>query len=100
VSDEEQDMEIVAAALRKMKDGGHFSICTIRKCAEVLDVTIPQHVETRLSALHCVDFGAMSPSLLKALGDLIQAALSGPRFDFSTTNILPAPKRKAWRLLG
>ena len=59
----EFEKEAVITALKKMFRGSHFNICTFDKCTEIAGA-IPAGRDYRaLSALHCVDWGDMSPGL-------------------------------------
>lgn len=66
------EIEAIKAALQKMWDGGHFSICTID---QILTVTkgIPNRADyDALRLLHCVNFRDMTPALRLALPRKIQ----------------------------
>lgn len=70
--------EACRLALKKMMDGGHFSICTLD---EVLKVTggVPNSDDYRaLRLLHCVDFKDFSPRMRMEFPALLQRVLSSP----------------------
>ena len=64
-------------ALNAMMRSKHFSICTIREIATMLDVTPDREAMSVLQNLHCVDYSAMPRELVASLPALIQKALSG-----------------------
>lgn len=51
----------VALSLRKMFEGGHFSICTVDQCLKTLGITPNKAQYDALSPLHCVHFSSMDP---------------------------------------
>lgn len=72
------------AALRKMADQGHFSICTIDKIREASGLGRGSgEAYSTLSLLHCIDYGKMPAELRDALPGLIAAVLMEPALDFS-----------------
>jgi len=55
-------------ALEKMlRDDRHFSVCTIRDCAKLNNLCIPQKRMQIYSAAHCIDWNAMSPEYRQML---------------------------------
>ncbi len=82
-------LQILAAqeALKKMFEGGHFSICTIDA---ILKVTrgVPNGDDYHtLRLLHCINFRDLAPDLLSELPSLIQRVLNAPSIMFN--NALP-----------
>lgn len=56
--------EVATVSLKKMLNGGHFSICEIDRIGEMAGVSPKQHQDYKtLSALHCVSWGDMPPGL-------------------------------------
>lgn len=98
----------VDSALKKMTDGGHFSICTIDDIVKLLGVLPDPDSYATLRVLHCVSFRAMPRQLLRELPGLIQDCISGPTFELHVSLTAPIeqiaeePKRRLWplRLLG
>lgn len=84
------DIKLMAAqaALTKLVQGGHFSICTIDKIAKMLSVKPEREAYQILSALHCVDYNQMSPELMAELPNLISRVLQSPSFEASRINIV------------
>jgi len=77
VSEDQTKALIAIAALNKMFENGHFSICTIDSVSKMLGVTPDIEAYTLLRPLHCVDFAKMSKELRARVPGLIQQALSG-----------------------
>lgn len=84
------DVKLLAAeaALRKMLQCGHFSICCVSDIVEMLEIVPDRDTMSILKTLHCVDYNQMSPDLLAELPTLIHRVLNSPRFDASRINIL------------
>lgn len=97
----------VEAALNKMTESGHFSICMIDEIIRTTGTVPNPEAHGILRLLHCVDFKTMPRDLLDRIPGLIQDCISGPAFrltvrlESEATEIAPAKKR-AWplRLLG
>jgi hypothetical protein len=78
MSDLQHDLRraTVVTALADMVKKGHFSICTIDSCADILGVQSRGSEPYRiLRALHCIDFAAMPPIVREALPGLIRQCL-------------------------
>lgn len=76
----------VLTALNHMMKQGHFNVCAIDRCAEILGIqprnTRPYRV---LSSLHCVDFAEMPLQLRASIPALIQECLNMEQpFQFTT----------------
>lgn len=84
------DLQVMAAeaALKKMVDSSHFSICTLDKIIEMMGVKPDREAYRILSTLHCVDYNQMRPELLQALPDLIATVLRSPSLEASRINIV------------
>lgn len=55
------ERQTVAYALQKMiKPGSYFDICTIKNCADVCKVVIPQERLNIYSAIHCIHWSEMT----------------------------------------
>ncbi|MFK2904540.1 hypothetical protein ISP17_11240 [Dyella ginsengisoli] len=81
-------------ALNEMMRGKHFSICTLDKVADLLNVHPDPEAYRTLRALHCIDYAAMPRDLYASLPSLIQQALSGREvFQFDVRP--PAPLQLA-----
>jgi hypothetical protein len=80
------DIKALAAltALNEMFAGGHFSISTIDKVAQLLGVHPDRDAYITLSALHCIDWNKMPRELRYSVPLLIQQALGNgmPAFQF------------------
>lgn len=76
------------AALKKMVQSSHFSICTIDTIAQMMDLKPDRDAYAILRTLHCVDYNQMSPELLQALPELIATVLQSPSFDAGRLNIV------------
>ena len=76
------------AALKKMAQSSHFSICTIRTIVEMLNLKPDREAMSILATLHCVDYNQMRPELLQALPELIATVLQSPSFDAFRLNII------------
>ena len=76
------------AALKKMVQDKHFSICTLDTIVSMMDVKPDREAYNILRTLHCVDYNQMSPELLRALPDLIATVLRSPSFESSRVNIV------------
>lgn len=79
---------IAIAALNKMFEGSHFSICTIDNVAKMLGVRPPKDAYDQLHALHCVHWNEMPRELRDRVTTLIQECLAGgeqiPRFQVAS----------------
>lgn len=70
--------EVAKLALKRMHEGGHFSICVVD---QILKMTggVPQQADYEaLRLLHCVDFKAFSPMLRLEYPKLLQRVLESP----------------------
>lgn len=85
-----KDLQMLAAeaALRKMIEDSHFSICTLDKIVRMMGVKPDADAYNILSSLHCVHYNQMQPRLLEALPDLIHKVLSSPSMDASRINVV------------
>jgi len=84
------ELKILAAeaALQKMAQGSHFSICTINMIVQMFGLKPDREAMAILSTLHCVDYNQMRPELLQALPELIATVLKSPSFDAFRLNII------------
>lgn len=84
------ELKVMAAeaALKKMVQGSHFSICTLDTIIKMMEVNPDRDAYNILHTLHCVDYNLMPPELLQALPDLIATILRPPSFDASRINIV------------
>lgn len=84
------DLKVMAAeaALKKMVQGSHFSICTLDTIIKMMDVKPDRDAYSILHTLHCVDYNQMRPELLQALPELIATVLRSPTFEASRINIV------------
>lgn len=55
--------QAVVLKLRKMFEGTHFSICTVRDAITALKITVNKGQLESLALLHCVDFADMEPQM-------------------------------------
>lgn len=106
------EQKVMEAALRKMFAGGHFSICTIDKCLEILGIPRGGKTYGLLSALHCVDFAQMDKALAAQVPSMIGEVLNGLPFDVADVmgkrvesraqivDITPAKRSGILKLLG
>ena len=108
----EFEKEAVITALKKMFRGSHFNICTFDKCTEIAGV-IPAGRDYRaLSALHCINWGDMSPMLRSGVYHLVIETFQQEGFDLIALDMvfnkdskvfeLKKPPKKSFRvrLLG
>ena len=63
---------VVGTALRKMFKQGHFSICTVDSCLEVLGIARGGETYRQLHALHCVDYADMPRELADRIPGMLQ----------------------------
>lgn len=84
------DLKVMAAeaALKKMVQSSHFSICTLDTIIKMMDVKPDRDAYSILHTLHCVDYNQMRPELLQALPDLIATVLRSPSLEASRINIV------------
>lgn len=60
--------QTTAHALQKMlKADSHFSVCTIRDCAKLCSICIPQERQNVYSAAHCISWSDMLPDYRQLL---------------------------------
>lgn len=90
------EIQILAAraALKKMSQDGHLSICTIDNILK-MSGGIPNDKDYQvLRTLHCVSFREMQPELLRGLPLLIKRVLEsdGVEFCFEPTERMKALK--------
>ena len=55
----EAKLKIAEVSMREMMTSNSFSICTVRKCCEMLGVHPDKEMINMLAPLHCVDWGSM-----------------------------------------
>lgn len=74
---------VVNTALKDMLRRGYFSICTIDKILEITGGIPSREDRVLLEALHCVNFDAMPPELLKGMPVLIQRVIAAPGIEIN-----------------
>ncbi len=83
--------DVAVTAINEMLRDKHFSICTVRDVAAMLNVN-PDCQEYRiLKTLHCVDYADMTKNVRDAIPGLIAACLDQNVFQFP----LPSERLKA-----
>jgi len=66
----------VMTALNEMLRSSHFSICTVDRCAEILEIPMKGNPSYRiLSALHCIDYARIPQPLRGQIPELIKQCL-------------------------
>jgi len=99
--------EVIIAAMKKMFQGTHFSICDLDKCLKITGAIPDCEDYDALSALHCVNWSNMSPELRQAVYKKTISMLSEEGFDLSVINLMfnkeknifELPKKKKFKLL-
>ncbi len=105
---DEFEKESVIAAMKKMFNGSHFSICDVDKCLKVTGSVPDSRDYNALSALHCVHWSEMSSELRDGVLEKTIAMLSNRGLDLSALEMVfnegqdafEIAKKKKWRLLG
>lgn len=85
--------EVAIAAVNDMMRKSYFSICAIDRVAQVLEINVEHSPSYKaLRALHCIDFGNMSPELRKSIPGMIKEVFDDATdvFQFPTPNTKPA----------
>lgn len=60
--------QTTAHALQKMlKSDSHFSVCTVKECAKLCSICIPQERQNIYSAAHCISWSEMLPDYRQLL---------------------------------
>ena len=81
-----------------MFQGSHFNICDLDKCLRITG-TIPNKQDyDSLSALHCVDWSAMSPQLRQGVLEKTVSMLSSESFDLSVLDMALNEDKKVFEL--
>ncbi|EYS89550.1 hypothetical protein CF68_33295 [Cupriavidus sp. SK-4] len=75
------EQKAIEAALRKMFAQGHFSICTIDTCLQLLGIAQGGKAYQLLRTLHCVNFADMDRDLAQAVPGLITEVFQGVSLD-------------------
>jgi hypothetical protein len=77
-------IEILVAktALKKMVEQGYFCICTIDKVLKISGGIPDPRDYQMLSALHCVHYKDMPPTLLRELPNIIKRVVESPTYQF------------------
>lgn len=97
------DLKNLAAltAINTMMQGGHFSICTIDKVADLMGINCRgSDAYKTLSTLHCIDYAKMPRELRDAIPGMIEQILGiAPAYQFATMSkpvidVTPAPHKK------
>lgn len=71
-------------ALKKMFEGTHFSICLVDKLIKITSCIPPSQKDYEaLSALHCVEWKAMSPDLRNQVLLKVLQIFEQPGFDLA-----------------
>ena len=84
----------VLAALNDMVRRGHFNVCTLDRCADILGLQLKGSEQYKLlSALHCVDFAAMPPNVRTALPGWIRECLNLESVAPFEAAINPSPRK-------
>ena len=92
--DDDLKRATVLAALNDMVKRGHFNVCTLDKCAEILGIQLKGSEPYKLlSALHCVDFAGMPPNVRKAVPEWIRQCLNLEAIGPFEEAVNPPPKR-------
>ena len=69
----ELQKEVAIVAINDMMKKSWFSICALDRAAKVLNMNISRSQSyAALHALHCVDFADMSPTLRRAIPEMIK----------------------------
>jgi len=72
--------QIVATILKKMWNGGHFSICEVDRCLSILNVARPFCYQ-EWHRMHCVGWNDMPKGLPERLMASVLQELSGSAMD-------------------
>lgn len=75
-------LDAARAAIAKMFESGHFSICTIDQILKMTGGIPPKHEYEVLRTLHCVEFKSMSQRLRLELPRLLQIVLESQPVHF------------------
>ncbi len=78
----ELEVELIRAALRKMKKKGYFDICIIDDILKITGGVPNSRDYDQLRILHCVDYSDMSPKLAQLLPAMIKNVIESPTFEF------------------
>jgi hypothetical protein len=76
MTDQELKLLSVQAALKKMFESSHFSICTLREAITTMGSLPDVEAMKILTPLHCVDWSNMPPALRNAVPALIGRCLA------------------------
>jgi hypothetical protein len=77
VIDDDLKHATVLTALNDMVRRGHFNVCTLDRCADILGLQLKGSEPYKLlGALHCVDFASMPPDVRKAVPEWIRQCLN------------------------
>lgn len=89
----ESKLKIAEVAMQDMLKSRSFSICTVDNCCRMLNIHPNKEMYDMLSALHCVDFGAMGSEVKNIVKLCCMSIFSEEPFD--ATGIIPQTKSKA-----
>lgn len=93
--------EAVRLALVKMfRPGGYFSICTVRKCLEIVRVEAPRSEMAALDALHCVSWSDMTQAMRAEVVRRTLALLKLPPADVDELRDSLMPDTPAKQVVG
>ena len=67
VSNEAKVQTVAHALQRMLKSERHFSVCTVRDCAAVCQICIPEERMEIYRAVHCMDYSEMLPDYRQML---------------------------------
>jgi len=82
-------IESVKIALRKMfGNSGHFDICTIRTCCDILNVIPDQEIINSMSAVHCIDYSEMTEEFRSWLFSETLKMMDQTGFDLTFIDLL------------
>lgn len=105
----EFEKEAVITALKKMFRGSHFNICCFDKCTEIAGAIPSGRNYRALQALHCVDWGDMSPALRGGVYHAVIETFQQEGFDLPLLDMvfnegskvfeLKKPPKKRFRLI-
>lgn len=75
-------------ALRKLLQGEHFDICTVRQILAVTKTVPPRGSLEALAPLHCVKYSDMPRELLEQIPAMLAEVFRGPLLDLPGLNFV------------
>lgn len=76
---------VVMQATKKLFDENHFSICTVRKIAEIIGAPQSGPAWKMLDALHCINYADMPQDLRESIPHLVNECLRANQKSIDST---------------